>query len=268
MEVIATKFVKMSRRTEQNLNKTILTYEGISISESDLECLSAREYINDNIINFWLKYMSRTLLTDAQQKRILIYDSHFMAALEKMDSERTHRWLRKIKLFDKDFMIIPVMEDEHWFLMTLEHPNNAYNQNVDRRFRTRVRFWDSMGHDYLKKKKKQLCQILFKFLRNAFLYEKSESIADIHNIETVYEDVRLQKNLFDCGLHLLLNAEDFICESFDVLRHVDPPEDDEWIILLNRKRNKRGSIRRLIRRLGQSQMLAEEQDDDAVELIS
>lgn len=234
-----------------------------------MECLAAREYINDNIINFWLKYMCRTLLNDGDQKRILIYDTHFMAALEKMDNERTHRWLRKMKLFEKDFMIIPVMEDEHWFLMTLQYPNNTYNQNVDRRFRTRVRFWDSMGSDYLRKKKKQLCVILFKFLRNAFLYEKSESISDIHNIEVIHEDVSHQKNLFDCGLHLLLNAEDFICESFDVLRHINPDDDDELIILLNRKRNKRGAIRNLIRRLGQCQTLAEDQDDhnDGIKLI-
>lgn len=235
-----------------------------------MECLAAREYINDNIINFWLKYMCRTLLNDLDQKRILIHDTHFMTALEKMDNERTHRWLRKMKLFEKDFMIIPVMEDEHWFLMTLQYPNNTYNQNVARRFRTRVRFWDSMGSDYLQKVKKQLCLILFKFLRNAFLHEKSVSINDIHNIEVIYEDVSRQRNLFDCGLHLLLNAEDFICESFDVLRHINPDEDDELIILLNRKRNKRGAIRNLIQRLGQCQTLAEDQDDlnDDIELIS
>lgn len=259
----------MSRLHEQNQNKTILIYEGLSITASDLECLAAREYINDNIINFWLKYMYQKLLSDAEQKRILIYDSHFMAALEKMDNERTHRWLRKMKLFEKDFMIIPVMEDEHWFLMTLEYPNNVYDQNAQR-FRTRVRFWDSMGRDYLRKIKKKLCVILFKFLRNAFLFEKSESITELHNIEVIHEDVNQQKNLFDCGLHLLLNAEDFICQSFDVLRHINPADDDELIILLNRKRNKRGAIRNLIRRLGESQTLAENQDDinDGVELIS
>lgn len=245
----------MSRHHEQNPNKTILIYEGISITGPDLECLAPGEYINDNIINFWLKYMWRTLLNDAQQKRILISDSHFMEALG--DTERTHRWLRKIKLFEKDFMIIPVMEDSHWFLMTLQYPENAYNP-TDEYFRTRVRFWDSMGRDYLKQKKKELCKILFIFLRNAFLYEKSKSITDVHNIEVVHEDVNQQQNLFDCGLHLLLNAENFIGESFDVVRQIDPPDDDELIILLNRKRNKRISIRKLICRLGKSQTLAED----------
>lgn len=174
----------MSNRSSPNSDPiVILTYENFQITKDDLDCLKARRYINDNIINFYLKFLQKSILNDDQQRRVHIFDSFFAEALDTMDEARTIRWLRRVNIFEKDYLLIPVNIDEHWFLMVICHPGNISISNTDglRRNRPRILTMDSMPH-HTEWKKPQLLQYLYDFIRCALVTQKNMSAEQVGNL--------------------------------------------------------------------------------------
>lgn len=263
-------FAKMSRHHENQHNATVLKYEGICITEDDLQCLKVPEYVNDNIINFWFKYMYETLLDKRQQERIHICDTHFIPGLQNNSNvESSHHLQRRMKGFEKDYVVIPVNDGDHWFLITWEYPRHAYNvQDFEElALRSRLRFHDSMGKDYLLEEKTKIYDTLTNFIRKAIaLMKNNERIGDNPQIEMRYERVYIQKNSYDCGIHLLTNAERFILMAFD--KAYNDIVQDNYVVLLKTSKLKRIDIKNLIRAMAKIQKAAEIQDElqEAIEL--
>lgn len=155
----------------------VLTYENIDITEKDLKCLKPSTFVNDNIINFYLKYMYRCLLNDHQRQKVHVFDSFFCEALDQMDEARVQRWLRRVNIFEKEILMIPAMIDEHWFLIVVRDPcailANINNDNStsaasyrSQRMRPAIIIMDSMP-SHVVDKKPQLIQYVYNFIRIA-----------------------------------------------------------------------------------------------------
>ena len=132
----------------------------------DFKTLAAGTFLNDVIINFYLKYLQYDVFSEADRDRyvllILIYiyfiqnnikDAHFhhLLVLEALTETKSHRsqkrssceevcpyhfikhpehptntwcprhdrvkrWTRKVNIFEKDFVVIPINENYHWYL--------------------------------------------------------------------------------------------------------------------------------------------------------
>lgn len=161
-----------------NDSTVVLAYENIQITLDDLECLKPRKYINDKIINFYLKFMHKTLLNHEQQQKVHIFDSFFADALDHMDDERAVRWLRRVNIFEKDFLLIPVNIDEHWFLMIICYPINITTTQYPLQKRPRILTMDSMPYHTIEKKQ-QMIQYLRVFIRCASVVQKNMTEQEI-----------------------------------------------------------------------------------------
>lgn len=118
---------------------------GISISIDDYQCLAKEEFLNDVIIEFYLKYLYTELLTDAQRDRTHIFSTFFYNRLMSGgrfarsarrskaqggdDSwtrhERVQKWTKHVNLFEKDFIFVPINEHNHWYLAIVCFPSLA-----------------------------------------------------------------------------------------------------------------------------------------------
>uniref|UniRef100_A0A1B6BYT3 Ubiquitin-like protease family profile domain-containing protein n=1 Tax=Clastoptera arizonana TaxID=38151 RepID=A0A1B6BYT3_9HEMI len=118
---------------------------GISINTEDYACLAEDQFLNDVIIDFYLKYVVSTQLSDVDQARTHVFSSFFykrlttrppvmtrrsyqqfeddpnMSAAEKRHS-RVKSWTKKVNIFEKDFIIIPINENSHWYLAIICFP--------------------------------------------------------------------------------------------------------------------------------------------------
>jgi len=56
---------------------------GICISVEDYKCLAEGEFLNDVIIDFYLKYLVQTQLPSEHQKRTHVFSSHFFTRLTR-----------------------------------------------------------------------------------------------------------------------------------------------------------------------------------------
>lgn len=117
---------------------------GISINTNDYICLGSDNYLNDVIIDFYLKYVHLELLTEEQRAKTHIFSQFFYKRLTTMTKEkdpklsasqkrhaRVASWTKNVDLFEKDFVIIPINEQSHWFLAIICFPNLTEPHTMD-----------------------------------------------------------------------------------------------------------------------------------------
>lgn len=241
----------MSRR-ERGLQQNLLvvTYNKIDITANDLKCLASGEHINDNIINFYLKFLENQLLNDEQRQRIHICDTFFMASIETLDRSRIHRRLNRVDLFNRDYLLIPVHSLDHWYLLVLYHPNRIFTN--DKHLAPKISIIDSKI-DYEPEERERIVEALYEFIHSASVIQLGKSkreVGDLHEkVPYEYPDVYQQRNEYDCGICLMENAENFLIQTFNIA-------ENQIGFRLFKNRSKRKNLRDLINTLAEHQAVA------------
>lgn len=113
----------------------------ISINTNDYCCLAIDQYLNDVIIDYYIKYLLLEVLTEEQRERTHVFSTFFYKRLTTLDKtrpklsekdakltaaqkryQRVSKWNKDVDLFKKDFIIIPINEQSHWFLAIICYP--------------------------------------------------------------------------------------------------------------------------------------------------
>ncbi|KAM9496402.1 sentrin-specific protease 6 isoform 4-T4 [Clarias gariepinus] len=111
---------------------------GISVTNEDLHCLNEGEFLNDVIIDFYLKYLFMEKLKKEDASRSHVFSSFFYKRLnqrerrnaadttnlpiQKRKHNRVKTWTRHVDLFQKDFIFVPINESAHWYLAVICFP--------------------------------------------------------------------------------------------------------------------------------------------------
>lgn len=120
---------------------------GMSINTQDYMCLAIDQYLNDIIIDFYLKYLRLELLNEEERKSVHIFSTFFynrltMAPARQRGSAsgatngdkdvrqtaaqkrhaRVASWTKRENIFERQFVVIPINEQSHWFLAIICFP--------------------------------------------------------------------------------------------------------------------------------------------------
>ncbi|XP_063161671.1 sentrin-specific protease 7 [Candoia aspera] len=110
---------------------------GLGVTKEDLECLEYGEFLNDVIIDFYLKYLQLEKAPKELADRSHIFSSFFYKCLTRTEknseenpkltiAQRRHRrvkrWTRYINIFNKDYIFVPVNEEFHWYIAVICFP--------------------------------------------------------------------------------------------------------------------------------------------------
>ncbi|KFZ03389.1 hypothetical protein V502_10992 [Pseudogymnoascus sp. VKM F-4520 (FW-2644)] len=90
----------------------------------DIERLDEGEYLNDNLIAFYLRYLQEKSERDHPDvsKRVLFMNTFFYPRLTKgkgrknIDYDAVKRWTSKVNVFNYDYIVVPVNENQHWYV--------------------------------------------------------------------------------------------------------------------------------------------------------
>uniref|UniRef100_A0A4W4DW31 Ubiquitin-like protease family profile domain-containing protein n=1 Tax=Electrophorus electricus TaxID=8005 RepID=A0A4W4DW31_ELEEL len=96
-----------------------------------LGCLDEGELLNDVILDFYLKYLVCEKLKTEDANRCHVFSSFFYrnSRRELLCSQKRHNrvktWTRRLDLFEKDFIFVPINELAHWYLVVICFPGQV-----------------------------------------------------------------------------------------------------------------------------------------------
>ncbi|KAL4362506.1 hypothetical protein GQ457_04G003530 [Hibiscus cannabinus] len=217
--------------------------DAISISNRDVALLQPQTFINDTIIDFYIKYLQNKIQHEEQHK-FHFFNSFFFRKLADVDKdlssacqaraafERVRKWTRKVDIFEKDYIFIPVNYSLHWSLIVICHPGEVANfkdgkaenlHNVPcilhmNSIRGSHRGLKNLFQSYLSEEWKERHIEMADGVSSNFLH-----------LQFVQLELPQQENSFDCGLFLLHYMELFLHQAstnfcpFKLNRHWFPP---------------------------------------------
>ncbi|OBT52201.1 hypothetical protein VE04_07465 [Pseudogymnoascus sp. 24MN13] len=94
------------------------------VDKRDIERLDEGEYLNDNLITFYLRYLQEKAEKERPDvfKRVFFMNTFFYPRLiqgkgrKNIDYDAVKRWTSKVNIFDYDYVVVPVNENNHWYV--------------------------------------------------------------------------------------------------------------------------------------------------------
>ncbi|XP_057380186.1 sentrin-specific protease 1-like [Daphnia carinata] len=161
----------------------------ISITRRDIKTLADCNWINDQIINFYLSLIVERSQPDERPK-VFAFNTLFYPKLMSSGYAALERWTKAVDLFQNDVILIPVHSGCHWSLATICPQEKT------------IRYYDSQGRN------DQTC------LNNLKMYIEAEGKAKNKSVTRVgqwklecAENIPQQVNFYDCGMFTLRYAE-------------------------------------------------------------
>jgi len=99
----------------------------LTILREDFDRLAPREFLNDTLIDFWMKWISRS--ENSLESNLHFFTSHFFTTLMEDSIETVTSWTAKknIDIFSKKFIFIPINEYLHWSLCVVINSSMVLN---------------------------------------------------------------------------------------------------------------------------------------------
>ena len=87
----------------------------IQITRADMTTLSGLNWLNDEVINFYME-MIRERGESEDRPKIHAFNTFFYPKIAQSGQQSVRRWTKKVNIFEKDFLLIPVHLGMHWCL--------------------------------------------------------------------------------------------------------------------------------------------------------
>jgi asparagine synthase (glutamine-hydrolysing) len=110
-------------------NKTGRTHN-VTIQVGDYLRLEPKEYLNDSLIDFWMRWILRRHdhgdNTNNSSNLMHIFSTHFYTSLVDNGAHGVTNWTAKknINIFEKKLLIIPINKTLHWSMVAVVNPRH------------------------------------------------------------------------------------------------------------------------------------------------
>uniref|UniRef100_A0A8C9TE37 SUMO specific peptidase 7b n=1 Tax=Scleropages formosus TaxID=113540 RepID=A0A8C9TE37_SCLFO len=277
---------------------------GIAVTTEDLQCLNSGEFLNDVIIDFYLKYLMLEKAPKEMVERSHIFSSFFYKQIALDSSsvvgskhrrhQRVRTWTRHVDIFKKDYLFVPVNQEAHWYLVVICFPsllnplyeewgNSATTGNSGAKKKTESPALEDRSQNsnskttstYFKRAMgkqagflkiyEHLCNLSDRYLQVEWEVRRgSPRNFTAEQMKGSLCRVPLQDNSSDCGVYLLQFAESFLQNP---VVHFDLPLNLENWFPRQQVRRKRDEIRELVLQLYRKQKGARSSKLDSALII-
>lgn len=106
----------------------------ITITRNDLSRLNPESFLNDTLISFFMQHELDSNVRGNLKNKIHIFESFFFSKIKSLRTSKNEsaailksvsRWLKGVRIFDKDFLIMPICENDHWTLAIICYHDRA-----------------------------------------------------------------------------------------------------------------------------------------------
>lgn len=206
-----------SKGQQEDKSNQGIQYKSECVTVYDYFSLEEGEYLNDAIINFHLAYLAQEKLSDDNKKDVHIFSTHFYTKLSNVPKkkkgestsktrgerayERVKRWTKEVDLFSKKLVVIPICEDNHWYVLLICNPGCIDSPPDERLVRGDPYFivMDSLGGFHT-----SALSTMRSYLRYEYLARKGRPLSLTNEkMGELEAAVPEQDNDCDCGVYLL-----------------------------------------------------------------
>jgi len=162
----------------------------VKITRKDLLTLSGLDWLNDEVINFYLNLICKRAEADTDLPSVYAFQTFFYTTLSQRGYAGVKRWTRKVDVFAYDIWLIPVHLQVHWCMAVVNLPEK------------KIEYYDSMlGGNPL------VFQLLTDYIVSESNDKKKQAI-DLSDWELIERrDIPTQQNGSDCGMFSCKFAE-------------------------------------------------------------
>ncbi|KAJ1952991.1 hypothetical protein EC988_003250 [Linderina pennispora] len=157
----------------------------------DISTLDSGEWLNDEVINFYMLLINKRSGSNPKLPKVHAFSSFFFNMLDGSGYARVRRWTRRINLFEKDMVVVPVnIDNRHWVCMVID-------------FRSKyITYYDSMlSGDYRRR------DVLLNYLRQESEDKLKKPFDETGWATVCATDIPTQGNGYDCGVFTSAFAE-------------------------------------------------------------
>ncbi|XP_029637096.1 uncharacterized protein LOC115212363 isoform X1 [Octopus sinensis] len=163
----------------------------INIKRCDMATLVGANWLNDEIINFYMNIIVQRSKIDGYPS-VYIPSTFFFPMVMKRGYNGVRRWTKNVDIFDHDLMLIPIhLESEnHWTLIAVDFLQSS------------ICYYDS----YLQDRDDAMDAIL-NYLREEMKTKKNIEMDTNCWVKVNMKNIPLQENMSDCGVFSCIYAE-------------------------------------------------------------
>ncbi|KAK9325573.1 hypothetical protein V1517DRAFT_313704 [Lipomyces orientalis] len=206
IEVVTPLTAVQSKTVEECLrihdtSRVLVSAFRIDITVRDIRTLGNRQWLNDNIIDFYLEMVTQRSRENPKLPKSFCFSTHFFTTLSgNRGYQGVARWgkRKQLMLSNTDYIFVPInVHNAHWCVSVI---------NIKRR---RFEYYDSLGGG---------SGNCFTHLREYIINECRTQSVPMDDIdgwdEYVSRDSPMQENGYDCGV--------FTCKTAEVLSRESP----------------------------------------------
>lgn len=221
---------KSSINCNGNTQDNVDQREEITFTFHDQLSLQPPRFLNDTVISFFMRYHLDNYVEDNVKNNIYIFNSFFFAKIKsikekllKKDSADKQqevlkasftcasRWLKNVKLFRNNFLIMPVCDRDHWLLVIICYPardpskKSSLNNIRDEELHEPAVIVLNSSYGYSPGIKK----VLSKFLEYQWMAEYNTNKQfnlkgnEENGIRLIFPKLPQQRNNYNCGVFML-----------------------------------------------------------------
>lgn len=157
---------------------------GLSLTRKDLQTLSNLNWLNDEVINFYMNLLVERS-KDPGLPSVNTFNTFFFPKLRNSGYSAVRRWTKRMDIFSRDILLVPVHLGVHWCLSVVDFRKKA------------VMYFDSMGGN-----NDEACRILFEYLQQESKDKKGKEMdTSGWSLQSKKRnEIPQQMNGSDCGM--------------------------------------------------------------------
>ncbi|XP_031834010.1 uncharacterized protein LOC116427612 [Nomia melanderi] len=167
---------------------------GLRITRKDIHTLADLNWLNDEVINFYMNLLIARSTGDKYPK-VHAMNTFFYPKLISGGHTSLKRWTRKIDIFSQDLIVVPIHLGIHWCMSIIDFRDKS------------IRYYDSMGGNNLK-----CLSALRQYLEDESLDKKKQTYNTSNWKLECAKNIPQQMNGSDCGVFSCMFAE-YICAN-------------------------------------------------------
>jgi len=179
------------RRAQRSGGEVLVDAHKIQITSKDIDTLSGLNWLNDEVINFYMQMIvARSENNKENFRSVYSFSTFFYPRLMDAGYNAVKRWTKKVDLFSYSLVLVPVHLGMHWCLATIDMDSKS------------IVYYDSMGGN-----NKGALRGLTNYLSEEHKTKKGSELDISGWKQIIAKKIPQQMNGSDCGMFTCKFAE-------------------------------------------------------------